>query len=320
MADWATVVLIWVVLSMQVIEEKHQKTYALKAKELELDGVRAVSSELAQQVLKAIAKNEMYPKQIAKQLGENEQKIYYHIRNLEKAGAIKVVKEETVHGALAKFYRLVAPALVMKFERLAPSQKIKPEEEKVANFLHPFIVDGQLNARIIVGSPDPHGPDQARSRDGYYGMDLALFLGTFMTYVPQINVRLDTETKNEDLKENLILIGGPIVNKVTEKFNKHLPVHFSSDKNIYSKITKTSYSSDATGLIVKIKNPFNPDKRILVVAGKRFSGTRAAIMAFLKGFRKIVEGNTFKPGVIAKVVEGLDMDSDGVVDSVEFRE
>jgi len=305
---------------MQVIEEKHQKTYALRARELEVGGAGSLGSVLAVRVAKAIAKEEKYPKQIAKELGENEQKVYYHIRNLEKAGVIKVARREMVKGAIAKFYRLVAPALVLKFGELAPSQKIKPEEEKVANFLYPFIVDGQLNARIIVGSPDPHGPDKARSRDGYYGMDLALFLGTFMTYVPQINVRLDTETKESDLKENLILIGGPIVNKVTDKFNSHLPIHFGKDKNVYSKLSKTTYTSDETGIIVKIKNPYNTEKRVLVVAGKRFSGTRASIMAFLKGFRNIIEGNTFKPGVVAKVVEGLDMNSDGVVDDVEFRE
>ncbi|HII72205.1 TPA: helix-turn-helix domain-containing protein, partial [Candidatus Woesearchaeota archaeon] len=242
---------------MQVVEEKHQKTYALKAADLEIGHMRALGSRLAAEIVNAIAKKEKYPKQIAKELGENEQKVYYHIRNLEKAGVIKIVKQEMVHGAIAKFYKIKAPALVLKFGDLVPSQKIRPEEEKVANFLYPFIVDGQLNARIIVGSPDPHGPDRARSRDGYYGMDLALFLGTFMTYVPQINVRLDTETQQEELKENLILIGGPIVNKVTEVFNRHLPVHFAHDKNIYSKISKTSYSSDETGIIVKIKNPFN---------------------------------------------------------------
>ena len=61
------------VIDMQVIEEKHQKTYALKAKELELDGVKSIGSELAQNILKEIAKDEKYPKQIAKSLGENDQ-------------------------------------------------------------------------------------------------------------------------------------------------------------------------------------------------------------------------------------------------------
>ena len=263
---------------------------------------------------------EKYPKQISKELKVNEQKIYYHVRNLEKARIIKVVREETVHGTTAKFYKVVQPALVLKFKELVPSQEISPTDEKVARFLSPFIIDGRLNARIIVGSPDPHGPEKARSRDGYYDMDRALFLGTFLNYVPEINVRLDTEVKTAELKENLIVIGGPIVNSVTGRLNKHLPIYFAPDKNIYSKISKTAYSSDETGLIVKIKNPFNPEKAVLVVAGKRFAGTRAAITAFLKGFKEIYSGNKFRPGIMAKVVEGLDLDSDGIVDAVEFRE
>ncbi len=305
---------------MKVVEYKKQKSYALEAKEIDPGMIASAGSGLARKILHAIVEKEKYPKQIAVELKENEQKIYYHIRNLEKAGIIKVARQELVHGTIAKFYRISEPAFVVKFKELIPSKETSAMNEKVAAFLRPFIIDGKLDAKIIVGSPDPHGPDKARSRDGYYGIDLALFFGTFLNYVPEINVRLDTEMKESELKENLILIGGPITNRVTERFNKQLPVNFSSDRNIYSKISKTTYSSDETGLIVKIKNPFNPEKAVLVVAGKRFSGTRAAIMAFLKGFKQVYTGNKFKPGTIAKVVEGLDMDSDGVVDAVEFRE
>ena len=307
---------------MQVTEEHNQKTFSLSAKELDPKKLRCLGSSLAIKMVKALADKEKYPAQLAVELKENEQKIYYHIKNLEKAGVLKIVRQELVKGANAKFYKLAEPALVLKFQELTPSGKISSKDEKVKQFLSPFIKDGKLNARIIVGSPDPHGPNKARSRDGYYGMDLALFLGTFMNYVPQINVRLDTETKQEELtNNNLILIGGPIVNTITEKFNKNLPINFTQDKkSVYSKISKTFYNSDEIGIIVKTKNPYNPEKSILVVAGKRQSGTRASIMAFLKGFKHILEGNKFKPNTFAKVVEGLDLDSDGVVDSIEFRE
>jgi S-layer like family, outer domain len=305
---------------MKITEKQKQKTFSLDAKEVELADIAGLGSVLAKRIVRAIVETEKYPKLIAKELDENEQKIYYHVRNLEKSGIIKVVRQETIHGTMAKFYKVAEPALVVRFKELVPSQEISPTDEKVASFFRPFIVDGRLNSMIIVGSPDPHGPEKARSRDGYYGIDLALFLGTFLNYVPEILVRLDTETKKEDLRQNLILIGGPITNRVTEEFNKYLPVYFAPDKNIHSKISKTTYSSDETGIIVKIANPHNPEKAVLVVAGKRFSGTRAAITAFLKGFKQIYSGNRFKPSAIAKVVEGLDLDSDGVVDAVEFRE
>ena len=67
-------------------------------------------------------------------------------------------------------------------------------------------------------------------------------------------------------------------------------------------------------------SPFNKDKYILVVAGKRFSGTRAAIIAFLKDFKKITNGNIHNQNIKAKVVEGIDLDSDGIIDDIEFRE
>jgi hypothetical protein len=150
-------------------------------------------------------------------------------------------------------------------------------------------------------------------------MDLALFLGTFLNYVPKLNVRLDTEVRDEDLKNNLIIIGGPIVNKVTDKVNQKLSIRFENG-NIKSTVSNETYPQDECGLIVKTKNPFNKDKKILVVAGKRFSGTRAAIIAFLKNFKKITQGNIHNNNIKAKVVEGVDLDADGIVDDVEFRE
>ena len=195
-------------------------------------------------------------------------------------------------------------------------------EEQPKKFLEPFIENGQLNSLIIVGSPDPHGPEKARSRDGYYGIDLALFLGTFLNYIPSLNVRLDTEIREEDLKNNLILIGGPVVNTVTGKINSKLPIRFDKKNNwtIVSDLSGKTYHSDETGIIVKIKNPFNTKKYILLVAGKRYAGTRAVMMAFLKHFKKIFSGNTHNENVLAKVVEGVDLNSDGIVDDVEVME
>ena len=130
---------------------------------------------------------------------------------------------------------------------------------------------------------------------------------------------MDTELRDEDFQNKLILIGGPVVNKVVEKVNSHLPIKFQ-DGNIKSTVSNETYPQDEIGLIVKAKNPFNKDKYILVVAGKRFSGTRAAIIAFLKDFKKITNGNIHNPSIKAKVVEGIDLDSDGIIDDVEFRE
>ena len=303
---------------MFIINKEKNEVYSLPAKEIKASDAKSITTELAQKIIHLILKEAMYPIDIAKSLKMHEQKIYYHFRNLEKAGIIKVVKKETRQGATANFYGLVEPAVVIKFRDFETTSKIGSIKNE-SDFLEPFIKDGKLDSMIIVGSPDPHGPDKARSRDGYYGMDLALFLGTFLNYVPKFNVKLDTEVRDEDLLHNLILIGGPVVNKIVDKVNSKLPIRFENG-NIKSDVTNETYPQDECGIIVKTKNPFNKDKFILVVAGKRFSGTRAAIIAFLKDFKKITHGNLHNPLVQAKVVEGIDLDSDGIIDDIEFRE
>lgn len=303
---------------MFVVDKQKTEVYSLPAKEIRAENAGCLSSELAQKILNLLAKEPMYPIDIAKSLKVHEQKIYYHIRNLEKAGIIKVARKETKQGATANYYALSEPAFVIKFKNFETTSKIAQIRNE-SEFLEPFIKDGQLDALIIVGSPDPHGPDKARSRDGYYGMDLALFLGTFLNYVPKFNVKLDTEVREDDLNNNLILIGGPLVNKIVERANSKLPIRFE-EGNIKSTVSNEVYPQDECGLIAKTRSPFSKDKFILVVAGKRFSGTRAAIIAFLKGFKKITNGNIHNPSIKANVVEGIDLDSDGIIDDIEFRE
>lgn len=303
---------------MFAVKEDKGEMYSLPVKELRPDQIKAVSSELAGKILKVISGKASYPKDISKKLNVHEQKVYYHIRKLEEAGIIKVVKKETKQGALANYYDLIEPAFLVRFKDYQKTQKITTLKE--SDFLNPFIKDAQLNALIIVGSPDPHGPDKARSRDGYYGMDLALFIGTFLNYVPSLNVKLDTETREDDLKNNnLIIIGGPIVNKITGSINSKLPIRFKQG-NIFSTITGKSYTTDESALIVKTKSPFDPKKSILLVAGKRHSGTRAAIIAFLKHFKEIKKGNSYNKKILAKVVEGIDLDYDGIVDEIVILE
>jgi hypothetical protein len=252
----------------------------------------------------------------------HEQKVYYHIKRLEKAGLVSVVRREQHHGAVAKFYTLTKPAFVLRTKPLEKSRRfaeILPEQKE---FLEPFIFEGKLNSLIIVGSPDPHGPERARARDGYYGIDLALFLGTFLIREPMPRVKLDTEVRSRDLHKNLILIGGPTVNCITEKVNNKLPIFFDykDNRNVHSRISGNVYPAEETGIIVKAKNPFDKNHRVLVIAGKRYPGTKAAIIAFLQGFDQICAGNSHNPKIKAKVVEGIDLDSDGIVDAVEFRE
>ena len=143
---------------MFVIDKQKDEVYSLPAKEIKADDANVVSSNLAQKIIHLLAKEPMYPIDIAKSLKLHEQKVYYHIRNLEKAGIIKIVRKENRQGATANFYGLTEPAFVIKFKPFEPTSKIGQIRNE-SDFLSPFIKDGKLDAMIIVGSPDPHGPD-----------------------------------------------------------------------------------------------------------------------------------------------------------------
>ena len=77
--------------------------------------LKMILGSLSWKILTILSKKEMYPLEIAKQLGMHEQKIYYHIRKLAKAGAIAVVREEKKKGATAKYYKTVSPAFGIEF-------------------------------------------------------------------------------------------------------------------------------------------------------------------------------------------------------------
>lgn len=307
---------------MFVVDRIKGEISSLPAKEISFKKIKPATSPLARRILKALTEGSDYPRNLAKRLKVNEQKIYYHIKNLEKAGIIEVVKTEAIQGAAANFYGLTEPSFVIKLKDFEKTPRAHQLQEGPHGFLEPFIENGQLKSTIIVGSPDPHGPEKARSRDGYYGIDFALFLGSFLNHIPKLNVKLDTEARAEDLKENLILIGGPVVNTVSEKINSKLPIRFDKEDNwnILSTITGKIYHSDETGVVAKIKNPFNTKKQILLVAGKRHAGTKAVMLAFLKYSNELFKGNKRDRKILARVVEGVDIDSDGIVDEVEILE
>ncbi|MBI2583954.1 MAG: S-layer protein [Candidatus Aenigmarchaeota archaeon] len=286
---------------MYVAKELNGKMHVLPAIEIEYTG-----APLAGKILHILSKNPAYPKELARVLKENEQKIYYHIRNLEKQKLIRVVKKEERGGALAKFYSLSKPAFVLRFDELKEAKKIPKNE------FEPFIEEGKMNAKIVIGSPDPHGPERARSRDAHYAIDLGLFFGTFLVE-SRPSVHLDTEMKGEDFKDNLIVVGGPVINKITAMINEKMPVRFDKKKNIFSSRTRRTYRSDDTGFVLNMKNPFDNKKKLLLVAGKRYSGTRAAIIALMKNF-EVLKGKK------SIVVQGIDKDYDGIVDDAEILE
>jgi S-layer protein (TIGR01564 family) len=134
-------------------------------------------------------------------------------------------------------------------------------------------------------------------------------------------VRLDTELTQQQLLRNLILIGNPRVNTVTMMMNEWLPITYelTGQDLMMSTLTSNSYAANE-GAIQLIPNPMAQTSQILVIAGNNELGTRAAILAFVQHTEEVAKGNSANIETIARVVNGLDSDNDGILDAVEFLE
>ena len=278
--------------------------------------LKTVLGSLSWKILTMLSKKEMYPLEIAKQLGMHEQKIYYHIRKLAKAGAITVDREEKKKGATAKYYKTVSPAFGIEFPQgYKPIQNICAVslDKQLQDFFREFISNGIFDGKIVVGSPQPHGPFKTSARDGHYAAHLALFLGQFAKMPSEFAVKLDVDVKVEkEEKNNLILVGGPGTNLLTQEINEYLPIKFimkSSEQGfllggLSSDKTLQVYTSDVSGLIAKIANPWDNTKRIIILAGNKAVGTKACVLALTNFWKKTLQKYNGQDK-FAVVIQGL---------------
>jgi len=293
--------------------------------------LKAVLNPLSWRILELLGGGEMYPIEIAKKLGIHEQKVYYHIRKLAEAGVISVVREEEKKGATAKFYGVSFPAFGVELPfglRKIGRLPVPSVDEKLKQFLSPFLKDGVFDGKIVVGSPDEHGPFKAKARDGHYAAYLGLFLGQFVQLPEDFVIKLDVDVKVEkEENNNLILVGGPGTNLLTQEVNEFLPMKFSMMPSehgflfggLISSKTGKVYTNDAVGLIARIANPWNKQNRIIVLAGNKAIGTKACVLALTKFWKQTLKKFDEKDD-FAAVIQGFDLDGDGKVDSIEVLE
>jgi len=293
--------------------------------------LKAVLNKLSWQILELLGKGDMYPIEIAKKLGVHEQKVYYHIRKLSEAGVIKVVREEDKKGATAKYYQVSFPAfgveLPFGYRKIALFSALSLDD-KLKQFFDPLLKDGLFDGKIVVGSPDEHGPFKAKSRDGHYAAYLSLFLGQFAQLPEDFVVKLDVDVKAEkEEKNNLILVGGPGTNLLTEEVNRFLPIRFNVTSTeqgfifsgLVSQKTKSIYTKDSIGILAKIANPWDKRKRIIIIAGNKAVGTKACVLALTKFWKEALK-NFNGDDEFATVIQGFDLNGDGKVDAIEVLE
>lgn len=285
-----------------------------------LAALKILDHPVRRRILDLIKQKPQYPAKIAKALKLHEQKVYYHVKQLYNAGIIKIDNKKEIRGTVAKKYRpgCLNYALAMETDWKPLDNLIERKERIAKDFLEGFIENGKIDAKFIVGNPEPHGPHKARARDGHYAIDLGIYMGSFGKPGDSFNTCLDVDA---DLSQdnNFIIVGGPVTNLSCAKINDFLPAKFS-DKKPWGIISKKAiYTEDSTGMIAKIPNPYNSKRSLLIIAGIRFIGTKAAVMAFSRETKLVLARYTGQEK-FACIVQGFDLKGDGKIDSIEVLE
>ncbi|MBE0520091.1 helix-turn-helix transcriptional regulator, partial [Candidatus Bathyarchaeota archaeon] len=177
----------------------HEEDKKQKVKEIMIvkdpQKLKMILNKLSWKILVMLSQKEMYPMEIAKKLGIHEQKVYYHIRKLAKAGAIAVTREEEKKGATAKYYKAVSPAFGIELPlgyKTIQRLSLLSMDKQIQKFFKEFIKkDGTFEGKIVVGSPTPHGPFKTSARDGHYASYLTFFLGQFAKMPEEFAIKLD---------------------------------------------------------------------------------------------------------------------------------
>ncbi|MDV3278402.1 MAG: helix-turn-helix domain-containing protein [Nitrososphaerales archaeon] len=286
------------------------------------DDFRPAFGRVGRKILRVLAAGPRYPADIARSLGTHHQTVYYSIKRLEKAGLITRVKSEVIRGGEANLFALSSDGYAVEFavrgEKL-PTLPSSSRSKAFGRFFREFVKDGVLDGWVVVGSPTPHGAGGTQARDGHYAVQLGFALGQFVSLPDRFPVKLDVDVKSEKLEgSNLIVVGGPRTNIISEELNPHMPVRFKQG-GFWGSVEDgqgRSYTSELDCVVVKMRNPWNPERTCVVAAGLTGAGTKAAIVGVCNFADTLFQ--KYRSGDYACVLRGVDRDGDGKVDSIEL--
>ncbi len=287
--------------------------------ELDEDKLKAVKDGTRRKILEKLAEKPDYPSNIAEKLGISKQKAHYHFKILKKADIIEKVREEKHSGGLATYYKPVSGGFILDFGGKGEKTDFKKKSGEVKKFLNPLVRHGELNGKIVVGSPDRHGPDQVRARDGHLAGEIGFKLGSYATSNQKTIIK-DTEVVNSsNYNQNMLLLGGVLTNTVSKKFNHEFSASFRGEEFPYREIKtpNSSFTGEKVGIIAKTSHPEKSGCSLFLVAGVRNKGTKAAVIAF-KNLEKLIEQYMSQEAYI--IVRGQDIDGDGEIDDYEVLE
>ncbi|MFO7793969.1 MAG: winged helix-turn-helix domain-containing protein [Candidatus Nanohaloarchaea archaeon] len=254
----------------------------MQEEKLDQKKIAALDNETRRKIIDLLKQEPDYPASLAEKIGISKQKTHYHLKKLSESDLIEREnngKKQAYHVKEKKFIYNSSPTN--------------------SKFLEEFPDEGL----IVVGSPDQHGEDQVRARDGHLAGDIGVRLGELGK---NYTTTLDTQVHRDNLFERpIVILGGILTNTVAKKLNSEFPAYFSGESFPYREITtpENTYTDPDIGIISK------KDEKIMV-AGIRNTGTEAAV----KAFQEIDEEEDYI------VVKGLDLNGDGEIDDYEVLE
>ncbi|MHA1214018.1 MAG: helix-turn-helix domain-containing protein [Candidatus Hodarchaeales archaeon] len=276
--------------------------------QISADKIPILANKTRWKILEIIAEeDEVYAKQIAEILGMSESKVHYHLNLLRKAGLIVSVGEKSVKYGRVKYLKL-----------LAKNFTISLTEKRVLNknnlfghlFKQHFSSGARFDGKIVVGAAQPHGKYDALSRDGFLVGDLCWYLGNHfpIQYASQIPNHVVTDIEytklHKKIKHNLILVGGPITNTLTDKLNlilkEKFDIYFFENK-IVTDHEEFQDPSHAIVSLIKVEN-----YKVLILAGVRSPGTQTAIFTIVSNYYDIMgQGEEFATVLYGKKINSL---------------
>lgn len=277
------------------------------------DRFTVLSDPTRRAILEKVVEEPRYPAEIAKEMGVDKQKLYYHFEKLEEAELVESVGKKEVSGGTATYYGATADALFYDLDRSGENVLFNAPSDRLKEFLHPMLDNGEINGAVVVGSPDQHGEYEVRARDGHLAGEITAKLGN-IGYTENLDISLDTEIS--ELENGSVLLGGILTNTFTREVNGSFPIEFSTDEFPFHsvKTPEDSYNEDSIGVVARTERE---GKVLFLVAGIRNRGTRAAVAAF-RDLEELVEGHSGDE--FYRVVRGQDLDGDGKIDDYEVVE
>lgn len=191
--------------------------------------------------------------------------------------------------------------MLTELAHMVPESEAKAlYEEKVPVTPLRALDDGVKEGEIIIvygtQNPDKNGVDYDRETAEIVKYYLQRFYSQWMGEV-KVEIKSDMEITKEDLEKDMILIGGPLSNKVVDQLDEDFPLRFVLsngtwilEKNAEFENVRTflitdpyikeiefaekTYSSPFTSVIMAIRNPYREDNYIIWIAGADRYGTR----------------------------------------------